>query len=112
MYGLGWNVNSLEDKIVDEVSVDSVSHSNEPIELKWDGGHYVKYRSTNSLKDEAPNGKKKEDRERRVELLASRWDNGLDLFTGEPITGDDLETWNRINVQREVTANSWVASEL
>ena len=42
----------------------------------------------------------------RVELLRGRYEQALDLFTGEPITGDDYEMWRLIDQQRKTEAKA------
>jgi hypothetical protein len=36
-----------------------------------------------------------EERAPNVELYAERWENGLDIWTGEPLTDEGLADWQR-----------------
>ena len=49
---------------------------------------------------------KKEGFSERVELLRNRYEQALDLFTGEPITGEDYEMWRLIDQQRKTEAKA------
>ena len=35
-----------------------------------------------------------------VELYAERWEQGLDIWTGEPLTGDGLADWEKQKKRR------------
>ena len=51
----------------------------------------------------------------RIEVLSDRYDKALDLFSGKPLTGDDLAEWKEIKTLKEAwqdRAEQRVASAL
>ncbi len=47
-------------------------------------------------------GQVMEERERRMEMYRERIANGLDLYTGEPLQGQDAEDWQLYELNREM----------
>ena len=37
----------------------------------------------------------------RIEVLSDRYDKALDLFSGKPLTGEDLASWKQIKLLKE-----------
>ncbi len=47
-------------------------------------------------------GQVMEERQRRMEMYRERIANGLDLYTGEPLQGQDAEDWQLYELNREM----------
>jgi len=41
----------------------------------------------------------------RIEVLSDRYDKAQDLFSGKPLTGEDLDEWNEIKLLKAVWAD-------
>jgi len=46
-----------------------------------------------------------EERERRMEMYRERIASGLDLYTGEPLQGQDAEDWQLYELNKEMWKN-------
>ncbi len=50
-------------------------------------------------------GQVMEERQRRMEMYRERIASGLDLYTGEPLQGQDAEDWQLYELNKEMWKN-------